>query len=175
MRKSTLPLLAAGLLLIACDNQAPLPTSLKTPTVALDVGDGNGVQHRVSVGSHDFTPPGYDANFSLIAIEHRDGTVTGQWQDTFGPGNGQEGGYHVAVDCVTVIGNTAWIGGVVTKATNELLVGTRALTEVRDNGTSSSDTPDQISYSYAGLASTVRCPTPTLPLFPLEGGEVKVD
>ena len=175
MRKLTVPLLAVAYLLIGCDSPTTMPTALKVPTLSLAVGGGNGVQHRVSVGSHDFTPPGEDANFSLIAIEHADGSVTGQWEDQFGPGNGAEGGYHIAVDCVSVQGNRAWIGGVVTKALNEALIGTRAFTEVEDNGTSANDPPDRISYSYAGYPPVYQCQQFALPLFPLSGGEVKVD
>lgn len=175
MRKLTVPLLAVALLLIGCDGPTTMPTALKASTLSLSVGAGNGVQHRVSVGSHDILAPGQDANFSLIAIQHRDGSVSGQWEDKFGPGNGVEGGYHIAVDCVSVLGNRAWVGGVVTKALNEALIGTRALTEVEDNGTSANDPPDKISYSYAGLPATSVCPRLNLPLFALSGGEVKVD
>ena len=175
MRKLTVPLLAVAYLLIGCDSPTTMPTALKVPTLSLAVGGGNGVQHRVSVGSHDFSDPGQDANFSLIAIQHADGSVTGQWEDQLGPGNGAEGGFHIAVDCLSVQGNQAWIGGVITKAPDEALVGTRALTEVEDNGTSANDPPDKISYTYNGLSTFYQCQHFTLPLFPLSGGEVKVD
>lgn len=177
MKKITVPLLAVGLLLIGCDGPTTMPTALKVPTLSLAVGQGNGVQHRVSVGSHDFSPPGDDANFSLIAIEHADGTVTGQWEDQFGPGNGYEGGYHIAVDCLSVEGNRAWIGGVITKApaANQADIGTRAVTSVEDNGTSANDPPDKISYTYTGLSTDYQCQHFSVPLFPLSGGEVKVD
>jgi hypothetical protein len=175
MRKLTVPLLAVAYLLIGCDSPTNMPTALKVPTLSLAVGNGNGVQHRVSVGSHDFSDPGQDANFSLIAIQKADGSVSGQWEDKFGPGDGVEGGYHIAVDCVSVQGNRAWIGGVVTKALNEALIGTRAFTEVEDNGTSANDPPDKISYSYAGYPVAYQCQHFVLPLFALSGGEVKVD
>ena len=136
------------------------------------VGD-NGVVHRVSVGSHDFTPPGVDANFSLIALQKGDGTMTGEWTDQFGHGNG---GVHIAVDCVSVLGNDAWISGVITHSTFELVpAGTPVITRVRDNGTSQNDAPDEISFTIP-LGSPLSCQTrPPLPLFPLDGGEVKVD
>jgi hypothetical protein len=174
MRTLTFPLLAAGLIVIACDSPTPMPTELKVPTTERAVGQGNGVQHRVSVGSHDFTPPGVDANFSLIAIQHRDGSVTGQWSDQFGHGNG---GYHIAVDCLAVTGNQAWISGILTQGP-DAFIGRRFATRVADNGTSANDPPDQISFSIGPfpIAPAFDCHTrPPFPLFPLDGGEVKVD
>ena len=170
MRSLSIPLVAASLLLLGCDSSPSAPAALKAPTTLL--AERGGVQHRVSVGSHDFTDPGVNANFSLVAIQHADGSVSGQWTDQFGHG---DGGLHIAVDCVTVVGNRAWIGGVVTESNVPAQVGTRALTEVEDNGTSANDPPDQISYSFAGLNPSIRCQTFVLPLFPLSGGEVKVD
>jgi hypothetical protein len=172
MKTLTIPLVAAGLLIIGCDSPPSAPTAIKAPTTLSADRQGNGVQHRVSVGSHDFTDPGVNANFSLVAIQHADGSVSGQWSDQFGHG---DGGLHIAVDCVTVQGNRAWIGGVVTESNVPAQVGTRAYTEVEDNGTSANDPPDRISYSYTGLNPNFRCPIIALPLFPLSGGEVKVD
>ena len=175
MRKLTVPLLAVGLLLIGCDGPTTMPTAVQVATRLSSIGQGNGIQHRVSVGSHDFTDPGQDANFSLIAIQKADGSVSGQWEDQLGPGNGAAGGFHIAVDCLSVQGNRAWIGGVITQAPDEALVGTRAVTEVEDNGTSANDPPDKISYTYNGLSTFYQCQHFVLPLFPLSGGEVKVD
>jgi hypothetical protein len=172
MRPLTIPLFAAGLLILGCDRPTSMPTALTAPTTLSADRQGNGVQHRVSVGSHDFTPPGVNANFSLIAIQYADGSVSGQWTDQFGHGNG---GLHIVVDCLLVQGNRAWIGGVVTQSPVDAQIGTRAFTEVEDNGASGHSAPDQISYSYAGLGSAFRCPPISVPLFPLSGGEVKVE
>jgi hypothetical protein len=149
------------------------PTSPPTIGGPLFAAGGNGVVHRVSVGSHDILPPGVDANFSLIALEKGNGTMTGQWTDQFGQG---EGGVHVDVDCVSVAGNTAWISGVVTHSTVEAFpAGSFAITEVQDNGTSENEPPDAISFTFI-LPFSVSCQLrPALPLFPLQGGEVKVD
>jgi hypothetical protein len=82
-------------------------------------------------------------------MQNADGSVSGQWQDSFGHG---DGGVHIAVDCLTVQGNAAIVGGVVTDATGYDVspVGWRAFTAVVDNGKSAKDPPDQISYSYIG-------------------------
>ena len=172
MRTLTVPLLAAGLLLIGCDGPTPMPTAVKVTTTSQAIGQGNGVQHRVSVGSHDFSAPGDNANFSLIAIQQADGSVTGEWTDQFGHG---DGGIHVVVDCVEVLGNRAWMSGVITQSPDGTLNGLTAGTTVEDNGTSANDPPDRISYTYYGLGRTCHALYPWMELFPLSGGEVKVD
>lgn len=171
MRMLTVPLLAAGLLLIGCDGPTPMPTAVKVPTTVRGIAQGNGVLHRVSVGSHDQTPPGQDANFSLIAIQHADGTVTGEWSDQFGH---SDGGLHVVVDCLEVAGNEAWISGVITHSPNPNFIGLPAATRVRDNGTSANDPPDEIGFSRVNPPFDCHARRPML-LFPLSGGEVKVD
>jgi len=114
----------------------------------------NPVIHRVSLGGADICealgePPGCDANFSLTAIEKLDGSVRGQWQDTF-VGGGE--GIHVAIDCMNVNDNWAIVGGVITHGTlgGFDVSGLRAITAVVDNGTSANDPPDQMSFSFIG-------------------------
>ena len=166
MPKRTLfvSLVALAPLAVACDARNPAePAQFQS----------GGVIHRVSVGSHDIVPPGVDANFSLVAIQHADGRVTGQWSDQFGHGNN---GVHVVIDCVYVVGNQAWLGGV---ATDKTFGGLRAITRVEDNGTSPHETPDQISFTWLNPAQVGFSPdcndAAALPLFPLPAGEVKVN
>jgi hypothetical protein len=130
------------------------------------------VIHQVSVGSADIAPPpGTDANFSLSAIELDDGTVSGQWQDTvFGRGTAAVG-LHVEVDCLVVVGNEAWVSGVITRPAS--LAGLPAITRVRDNGTSATDPADQISFTFIGIEATCT-DQPNLPLFDLINGQVTV-
>jgi hypothetical protein len=172
MRRFSIAVAALGLVVAGCDG--PTPTSPR-PTISgpLFAAGGNGVVHRVSVGSHDIVPPGTDANFSLIALEKGDGTMTGQWTDQFGQG---EGGVHVDVNCVSVLGRDAWVSGVVTHSNREAApVGSYAITRVRDNGTSENEPPDEISFTFIRLAPLNCQLRPALPLFPLQGGEVKVE
>lgn len=136
------------------------------------------VVNRVSMGSPDFCNdnPACDANFSLSARSHSDGSVRGQWQDTFGQGVG--GGYiHVEVDCLRVVGNGAVLGGVIAHGNDggTDLTGFRAITAVVDNGTSKNDTPDQLSFSFFpdGRDCTTLVPS-DLPLFDLIKGQVTV-
>jgi hypothetical protein len=143
----------------------------------------NGITHRVSVGSSDadLFPPGTDANFSLIATQRADGTVTGQWHDQFGghgPGAELVGQFlHVEVNCLVVVGNDAWLSGTIKVASKDLaeFVGTTAFTQVRDNGTSVNDPADQVSFTFFGFPPDLDCEDMLdLPLFDLNNGEVKV-
>ena len=107
-------------------------------------GNWNGIVHHVSVGGNDACeafglPPGCDGNFSLVANKRADGTVTGQWNDTF---NGGGNGIHVTIDCLKVEDNWAIVSGI----NND--DGLRYTTILVDNGTSNNDPDDQISYSW---------------------------
>jgi hypothetical protein len=135
--------------------------------------------HHASLGSADVCvafglQAGCDANFSLLANEFADGSVKGQWQDSFGGGFG---GVHVNIDCLIVYGSQAVVGGVVTKFDPDpTLVGTRAVTSVADNGTSANDPADQVSFSFFGYGDEVGCDFFAPEQFPLNDltGQVKV-
>jgi len=163
-----------GVLLVAFSVFACTDTPVEpaNENAALEAGDlaasplfsrGGGVVHRVSMGGADICeatgrPTGCDANFSLIAIQRADGSVTGQWQDTFRPGGGT--GIHVSIDCLNVVDNWAIVGGVITHGTTENgedVSGQRALTAVVDIGTSANDPMDQIGYSVIGAGGPFAC------------------
>lgn len=167
--KIAIALVPLGLFALGCDGPTATTPTVDPPLLA---NVGNGVVHQVSVGGSDILPPGEDANFSLVAIEHGDGSVSGQWSDQFG---NPEGGIHVDVDCVNVIGNQAWISGVVTSGTylGSDVTGSPVITQVADNGTNANDPPDEISYSFIGDATSCLA-APSLPLFPITNGQVKV-
>ena len=146
---------------------------------------GGRIVHHVSVGGADLCealdlPTGCDANFSLVAQEHADGTVTGQWQDTLA-GGGEH--IHVLVDCLVVDGFTAYVGGVITIGTSGGVDvrGLRAVMAAVDNGTSQKDPADQISFSvfsvnFPDLMCTGALEQAVLDasLFDLAHGQVKV-
>ena len=160
-------------------NEDAAPTgnsSIENPNGVLSKGR---VIHHVSLGGADICealgePTGCDANFSLVANEKADGSVSGQWQDTF-VGGGE--GIHVAIDCINVIDNGAIVGGVITHGTvgGFDVSGLRAITAVVDNGTSANDPPDQLSFSF--FPTNTDCITlipGNFPLFALAQGQVKV-
>jgi len=138
----------------------------------------NNVIHHVSVGGADVCealglPTGCDANFSLVANMKADGSVSGQWQDTFA-GGGE--GIHVSVDCMNVVGNWAVISGVITHGSygGVDVRGQRAITAVVDNGTSANDPDDQISLSFLDNADCISLTPGNFPLVNLVHGQVKV-
>jgi len=173
-------------LAVGCSDQEA-PTALSEGTPAADdlsvsplFKGAGGVVHHASLGGADICealglPTGCDANFSLVANGKADGSVKGQWQDSFGHGIG---GIHVAIDCLNVVGNGAVIGGVITHGTagGVDVSGQRALTAVVDNGTSANDPADQLSFSFfpvGGLVCDDFAPG-DFPLIDLTHGQVKV-
>lgn len=107
-----------------------------------------GVLHRVTAGGQDGCEAfgqdlGCDGNWSLVAMEFDDGSVTGQLEDRL---NGLNG-YHGTVNCLFVSGNQAWIGGVIT---SEFENGDEFLVTVVDHGNSANDPPDEISFTVTG-------------------------
>jgi hypothetical protein len=170
---------------LACDGATPTtptpdqqltkaPSAPSTATQAVNQPYANaagGVIHQVSVGGHDFTDPGVDKNFSLVGIVHSDGSVSGEYTDRFGV---DQDGFHATVTCVSVVGNQAWISGIIDAGTSGGvdLAGVPVLTRVADNGTSANDPPDAISFSFfSGVSCNAH---PNLPLFPMPDGQVKV-
>jgi hypothetical protein len=146
----------------------------------LFANQGSGVVHSVSVGGDDADNFAADKNFSLIAIELGDGSATGQWTDMFGkdPDGNPLGGIHVEVDCLEVVGNQAWIGGVIKSGTSAGVdvTGQRALTRVVDNGSSANDLPDQISFSFFPVDPAISCANrPDLVLLVMTDGQVTVN
>jgi len=136
--------------------------------LATTASAGGPVVHHVSVGGPDAclalfgaTHPGCDGNFSLTAKISADGSMSGQYTDRFARGDG----FHAVIDCVSVVGNEAWVSGVITHGrftdpdTGEVfdLTGLPVATRVRDNGTTANDPADQISFSWIGEGFALPC------------------
>jgi len=147
--------------------------------LATTASAGGRVAHRVSAGGPDacvafgFEHPGCDANFSLVGIVYADGSMSGQYTDRFANGNG----FHAVIDCVSVVGNEAWVSGVITSGTFDGfdLTGLPVATRVRDNGTTANDPADQISFSWIGEGFALPCTDqPPYDLFDAPEGQVVV-
>ena len=142
---------------------------------------GGPVVHHVSAGGPDICSafglkPGCDANFSLTANQYADGSVKGEYTDNWRVGTEKGDGLHVVINCVSVVGNEAWITGVVTKGTlNGLdLTGLPVGTRLRDNGTSANDpADDEISINFIG-DPTPCTDHPDYPMFAMPQGQVVV-
>jgi hypothetical protein len=174
--KTALSALAAVALLAACNEPSSPAASSALDGLSASSVASNGVLNRVSVGGSDQDVTlNTDANFSLIALQKGDGSISGEWSDQFGQG---QGGVQVDVNCLVVQGNQAWIGGIIRSGSTGQggvdLSGLAALTRVADLGRSANDAPDAISFTFIGLA--VQCTAqPNLPLFPMTGGQVTVN
>jgi hypothetical protein len=178
MSRHRLPIFLATALVFGCSGSTDGPTAQSAgPVTAAAVG---GPVHQVTIGGPDVcsgfgAKPGCDANFSLLAMERADGSVTGQWIDRFSQNFGG-GGLFVEVDCLAVEGNTAWIGGVVTKP--DWAVGLRAITRARDLGTSYAlELDDRFTTQYDpeffGISADCR-DEPFFPLLNVPQGQVTI-
>jgi len=183
MKTAWLALPAVACLAVACNEPSAPAASLIARSSQSSIGgisasstSNSGVIHRVSVGGSDQDATlNTDANFSLVALEKGDGSVSGEWTDQFGQG---QGGVHVDVNCLVVQGNQAWIGGIIRSGGTGVggvdLSGLPALTRVADLGASANDPADAISFTFIGRA--VQCTAqPNLPLLAMTGGQVTVN
>ena len=150
LKRTLIPLAAFGLFVVGCGEPVATTPAADDLAVSPLFNAAGPIVHRASLGGADIcealgAPTGCDANFSLVANEKADGSVSGQWEDSFGGGEG----IHVAVDCLNVVGNFAEVGGVITHGTagGADVSGQRAVTAVVDNGTSANDPADQLSFS----------------------------
>ena len=113
------------------------------------------------------------AGFALTAKIFADGSVKGQYTDSF-PQIG--GGFHAVLDCVSIVGNDVWVSGVITSGSvdGQDLTGLPVATRVRDNGTSSQDPPDQLGISFFGEEATPCTDHVDYPLFDAPHGQVVI-
>ena len=166
--KRLLSSLVALSFVAACESSTTAPVAASS-SASLYRGNG-AIVHQVSAGGADWVGPGVDANWSLTAFQLADGSVRGQWSDQFGHGNG---GVHMTVTCLHVVGNEAWITGV---ADNGEFAGRVWMSRMKDNGNSANDPADQISYSWLQpVGSQGNCHTmPQFPLFYRTAGQVTI-
>ncbi len=167
MKRTLLALTAFGLFAVGCgdDPTTPLADGLDVTPQASRAGP---VVHRVSMGGADLCagfglPPGCDANNSLTAIEYANGSVRGQWHDQFAGGVG----VHVAVSCLSVSGNEAWVSGTITNNPN---AGLNLIIRLQDNGKSG----DRASFTTPTANADDCLGQPPLGLLALSNGQVKI-
>ena len=175
LRRISLAFLVA-LLAVSCDENPTQPNSSDAQLVdaQFDAQRGNPVVQRVTVGGADATlygPPGSDANFSLIALERADGTVTGQLHDSWS----KNSGFHAVIDCLSVDGNDAWVSGTVTKSVEPDFVGRTVNIQVRDGGDAGEDMITFATF-YLPFTCVDQLPFEDIGwLFPVNNGQVKVN
>lgn len=125
-----------------------------------------------ATGSGHFDLNGELRAFTFSAITHDDGTVTGQAQLNALAIDFYE---HIRIDCLQVVGNTAYISGTITRSARADFVGGTAVFSVQDNG-EGADAQDQISliHSFAESAPGQCRVEHRLADRPIEQGNVQV-
>jgi hypothetical protein len=109
---------------------------------------------------------------SFTAVQHADGTVSGS-AEIHDVTAGVKA--HVDVNCLTVVGNTATISGIITSSSEPTLEGAQAIWQVVDNGEGNAP-PDLMSIANIyGVGIGVDCRVPAeYDLSPVTGGNIQV-
>jgi hypothetical protein len=135
----------SGLIFFGCNQQEAtnaLPESSNSPTG--DVSFAKNAVIESVTGSGHFTRD-YPAwrTFSMNARKKADGTVEGRFQvNNHGVPSYAKG----IITCFTIVGNQAWIGGIIEKSNSPDLIGTQRGWRVVDNGEGVNFPPDQVSF-----------------------------
>ena len=132
-------LLASALLLVVVF----VPSAPAAPDTVTSAATGSG---------HMVRPDGTFRSFSFAARKHADGTVEGQVQLN---SRGFDVFVHIAVDCLRVEGNLAYMSGRITYSSNpaEGVVGELNRWSVQDNGEGDGAAPDLVSSIPANPAN----------------------
>lgn len=126
-------------------------------------------------GHFEILPDGVWRTFSFAALEGADGSTSGTFHvRTHVPGGGAKVGG--TVSCFTVVGNEAWVAGVITKAENPANVGVAVGWHVIDNGEGAGSPPDQTTRQWRQVDPAAYCadmPT-SQELFDVEAGNIQI-
>lgn len=126
------------------------------------------------------TPTGIRFSYSVNAIRHKDGRVSGEFQNRVE--NAITGEFilraHVDIVCFTITGNIARIGGIIERQEggSPLPEDRQGFITVVDNGEGNDDLPDLASPPGVGVGSAfLHCATGLdRPLIPIEHGNIQV-
>jgi hypothetical protein len=121
---------------------------------------------------------GNRARYSVNAIRHRDGSVSGEFEFHVETATGEFVlRSHVTITCFTIVGNVAYIGGVVDRSSGiGAPPGTEGFITVVDNGEGQNDVADLASPTGTGPGTAeAHCETGLFrPLLPLVRGNIQV-
>ncbi|HET9372348.1 MAG TPA: hypothetical protein VFO19_18930 [Vicinamibacterales bacterium] len=104
-----------------------------------------------AIGSAHTLSGGEPRTAAFAAVGLPDGSVSGEAQINV---HALNVAWHTRIECLTVVGNRAFMGGTITESTNEAVVrtGTKSYFWVEDNGEEGGAAPDRISV--AGVNET---------------------
>lgn len=152
--------LAAVAALAACDRTLE-PTAARAPLVGAEsiAAEAGGVGAKVTGSGHvirNLTGEDEMTTFAYSAITHADGSGSGHFTYHFRAADFSMQGH---VTCVTVAGNTGWIGGVIDRVASDdpadqSFVGTDVWWLVEDNGQNENDPPDRTTNLLLTLPGT---------------------
>lgn len=144
-------LLASALVAAGCaGTDATAPSAVKANAV-LDRGVSNGAEQRVTGSAFIILPWANNApeQYSVSAIRHADGTVSGELEEFSAQDGGQR--VHATIACFTVVGNTARLAAKVDRSTVPFgPVGTYVIWTLVDNGQGKSAPPDLTTDLFFG-------------------------
>lgn len=138
-----------AILITLATNGGAIGVQAQSPIVHIIHAGGSDIQDANIPGSG----PGFDKNYSLVAFKFADGTASGKLVDRYSGGGGL--GLKGDINCVHVLGNTAWLSGVITQGqTLDLngnpvdITGYYVRTRVQDNGDNTDpDNPDRVAFT----------------------------
>jgi hypothetical protein len=158
----------ATLALAGCE-RSPMVTGVSRnfsrsggPTFDVDAEDADDMQ--AATGHYEFVGVNTlnDFKYSVSAHRHMDGSVSGEVEErtTFSLTGDLVRDMHGTVTCFTIVGNTAFIAGIVDRVVSyapgqeNLVPGAGFRLVVVDNGNGANDPPDQGSNARFGLPAT---------------------
>jgi hypothetical protein len=137
----------------------PTPVLAQSPVVNVIHAGGSDVEDPDLPGSG----PGFDKNYSLVAFKFADGTASGKLIDRYAGGGGL--GLKGDINCVHVVGNTAWLSGHITQGQtlddegNPVdITGYYVRTRVQDNGDNTDPAnPDRVAFTQFRNSAPFPC------------------
>jgi hypothetical protein len=112
-------------------------------------------------GQGILTSDGELRTFSFTAVQHKDGTVTGQAEVNNRALNLR---VHIEIVCLNIIGNRAYVGGFVTQSSlpSFTVPGDTAVFAVEDNGEGANAASDRITLTGFAVFDTLDCHDPVV-------------
>ena len=145
-----------ALAVTACSDTSVQPT--ETSEIANPSFAAGGNSGPSASGAGHFEITGDLRTFSFHANTAKDGSVSGQAQLN---NRDQSVVAHIVVDCLRIVGTTAFVSGVISKHSDPTLVGKGARWKVQDNGEGANAPPDLITLAHVGFtASPTACLAP---------------
>ncbi|MGD2070267.1 MAG: hypothetical protein PVI57_16445 [Gemmatimonadota bacterium] len=178
----------------ACqDSTGPTQPPSRAMSTVTSADAETGVVASATGSGHVKQPDAGIRKFTISALKRADGSVSGQYDLKSGPQDLLKEfevsppllSFHGTITCMTVIGNSAYLGGTVDSHINgDLYFGTDDFTgvaiELIDNGDGPDSAPDQISSVAVYLPTTPSTPQDYCDdpapgsVFPIEQGNISV-